>query len=61
MRRRGPIRRRRPGARVGAEARLNVVIKNAIPVTFRLGYAYGFDDDLGESQFIYAFAIDFWL
>ena len=46
---------------VGAEARLNVVIKNAVPVTFRLGYAYGLDDDLGESQFIYAFAIDFWL
>lgn len=45
----------------GAEARLNVVIKNALPVTFRLGYAHGFDDDLGESQFIYSFAINFWL
>ena len=46
---------------VGGEVRLNVVIKNAIPLTFRMGYAQGLDDDLGESQFIYSFAIDFWL
>lgn len=46
---------------VGAEVRLNVVVKNALPLTFRMGYARGLDEDLGESQFIASIAIDFWL
>jgi outer membrane protein assembly factor BamA len=47
---------------VGAELRLNLGLKHGmLPLTVRLGYAYGLDDDIGESQFIGTFTFGFWL
>ena len=44
---------------VGGELRINTIIQSSLPITFRLGYAQGLDDDLGKSQFIYTFAFNF--
>lgn len=45
---------------VGAELRLNLGLKHGMwPVTVRLGYAQGLDDDIGESQFIGTFTFGF--
>jgi len=47
---------------IGGEVRLNVGLQHgAIPLTLRLGYAYGLDKDIGRSQFIYGFVFDMWL
>jgi outer membrane protein assembly factor BamA len=47
---------------VGAELRINLGLQHGIlPLTVRLGYAYGLDTDIGESQFIGTFTFGFWL
>ncbi len=47
---------------VGGELRINFGLQHgALPLTTRIGYAYGLDDDIGESQFILAVTFDFWL
>ena len=47
---------------VGAELRINTGFQyNALPLTFRLGFAEGLDDEKGESQFYFTVASNFWL
>ncbi len=47
---------------VGGEFRLNFGLQyGALPLTARLGYAHGLDDDLGESQLIATVTLDLWL
>lgn len=47
---------------VGGEMRLNFsVMQGVMPLTLRLGYARGLDDDDGQSQFIYGINMDLWL
>jgi len=47
---------------VGTELRLNLGLQHgALPLTIRLGYAQGLDDDIGKSQFIGGVAFDFGL
>ncbi len=47
---------------VGTELRLNLGLQHGmLPLTFRLGFAQGLDDDIGESQFIYGVTFNFGL
>jgi hypothetical protein len=47
---------------VGGELRLNLGLQHGmIPLTLRLGYAKGLDEDRGKSQFIYGFSFGLWL
>lgn len=47
---------------VGGELRLNIGLQGgALPMTLRVGYAYGLDEDIGQSQVMYGFNFNFWL
>ncbi|MBD3307105.1 BamA/TamA family outer membrane protein, partial [candidate division KSB3 bacterium] len=47
---------------VGAELRINAGFQyNLLPVTFRLGFAQGLDEDEGESQVFFTIGLNFWL
>lgn len=49
-------------AGVGGELRINLGLQyNTLPVTLRIGYAEGLDDELGESQVYVHAAFQFWL